>query len=133
MHPTIGGVWAEIGAARRRRSGRGKSGRWSDRARGSNGRASLGGARSAGAVKAGREAAILVGLVKVEDKLVEGFRRFGFGAPVSARDVEESRGEDKVVAKADNGRGGGSVVASGGKPDAIVKLGEEFIDGSGCE
>ena len=110
MRPTVGGVWAEIGATRERRSRRGRRRRWCHRARDSSGSARLGGARSVSAVEAGRaggggEAAILVGRAKVEDELVEGLQNFGFSAPVAARDVKEARSEDEVVSEADNRRG----------------------------
>ena len=71
----------------------------------------------------------MVGGTEVEDESGEGLVSFGFGAPVTAGDFEETGRLDEIVAKADDGGRGWCVVAGGSEADAIVELGEEFVDG----
>ena len=79
----------------------------------------------------GGETAVLVGSSEVEYEVGEGFCSFGFGAPVTARNFEKAGLVYDVIAEADDGGSGWFVVASGGKADAVVKLGEELVDGGG--
>ena len=65
----------------------------------------------------------------MSDKVCEGFGGFGSRAPVPAGDYEETGGVNEVVAEADDGGCGRCVVASGSEADAVVKLGEELVDG----
>ena len=52
-----------------------------------------------------------------------------FGSPVATRDFEQSGGQNQIVSKADDRRGGRSVIPSGREADTIVKLGEQLVDG----
>ena len=79
----------------------------------------------------GGESAILVGGAEVHHEVGEGFVCFGFGAPVAAGHFKETGGVDEVVAEADDGGRGRSVVAGGGETHAVVELGEKFVDRSG--
>ena len=87
------------------------------------------GAMVAGALRSGGEATVLVGGTEMEDEGSEGLVSFGFGAPVTAGDFEETGCLDEVVAEADDGGRGWCVVAGCGEADAIVELGKEFVDG----
>ena len=79
----------------------------------------------------GGETAVLVGGSEVEYEVGEGFRGFGFGAPVTARNFEKAGLVDDVIAETDDSGSGWLVVAGGGKADAVVKLGEKLVDGGG--
>ena len=84
-----------------------------------------------GAGGGGSEAAILVSCTEVHHKVGKGFVGFGFGSPVAARNFEKAGGMDEIVPEADDGGRGWRVVTGGGETDAVVELGEEFVDRSG--
>ena len=87
------------------------------------------GAVVASALGGSGEPAVLVSGAKVCHEGGEGFVGFGLGAPVAAWHFKESGGVNDVVAKTDDGGRGWFVIAGGGKANAIVELGEEFVDG----
>ena len=118
MGPTVGGVWAEIGA--------GGDCCWvgSGCGVGFFGRSLFCG--SVGAVVAGSTGsglvvtAILVGVAEMSVEGGEGFCRVVLAAPFTARDVEQSRGIDVVVSNAEYGGFTRCVFAGGGETDADV-------------